>query len=249
LAEKESGWHISAVNARAEQFGTFTIDGMARRMQEQAPVLSTLLGALLNSNPTRTQRQRQFSEEQVRSAVDPSAVEMDVTWGKEDEYWYAEQKAAQLKKRHRRAVERRDALLLIRRVVVTSILTFSTNQQCNALAAVMGMFFHSTSTPELVVEVFAHAGLSLSLTTVHKMVNSLSKSANNELRERAKTKILAFAYDNFDMDFKSWSPTIDNPRDTLKHATSALAFPLEHDVTPEDLECCIALWNTNRLNP
>ncbi|KAI0691137.1 hypothetical protein BC835DRAFT_1417357 [Cytidiella melzeri] len=280
LAEKESGWHISAVNARAEQFGTFTIDGMARRMQEQAPVLSTLLGALLNSDPTRTQRQRQFSEEQVRSAVDPSAVEMDVTWGEEDEYWCdadldmlgpdvddeapprgaenaaegeirsdAERKAAQLKKRHHRAVERRDALLVIRRVVVTSILTFSTNQQCNALAAVMGMFFHSTSTPELVVEVFAHAGLSLSLTTVHKMVNSLSKSANDELRERAKTKILAFAYDNFDMDFKSWSPTIDNPRDTLKHATSALAFPLEHDVTPEDLECCTALWNTNRLNP
>ncbi|KAI0686638.1 hypothetical protein BC835DRAFT_1451848 [Cytidiella melzeri] len=165
---------------------------MARRMQEQAPVLSTLLGALLNSDPTRTQRQRQFSEEQVRSVVDPSAVEMDVTWGKENEYWCdadldmlgpdvdnkappqgaenaaegeirsdAERKAAQLKKRQRRAVECRDALLQI-----------------------------------LVVKVFAHAGLSLSLTTVHKMVNSLSKSANDKLWERAKTKLLAFAYGN-----------------------------------------------------
>ncbi|KAI0702312.1 hypothetical protein BC835DRAFT_1411137 [Cytidiella melzeri] len=170
---------------------------------------------------------------------------MDVTWGEEDEYWCdadldmlgpdvddeapprgaenaaegeiarTQSKGGATEKEALQSCRTPDALLLI-------------NQQCNALAAVMGMFFHSTSTPELVVEVFAHAGLSLSLTTVHKMVNSLSKSANDELRERAKTKILA---------------------DTLKHATSALAFPLEHDVTPEDLECCTALWNTNRLNP
>ena len=113
----------------------------------------------------------------------------------------------------------------------------------------MGMFFHSTSTPELVREVFAHAGLSVSVTTIHNMVSSLSKSANEELRGLAKTKLLAFAYDNFDMDFKSWEATIEKPGDTLKHATSALAFPLIHDVVPEDLKCSAHLWNTSPLNP
>ncbi|KAI0688587.1 hypothetical protein BC835DRAFT_1284353 [Cytidiella melzeri] len=250
LAEKESGWHVSAINPRAEQFDDFAIDGMSRRMQEQAPVLSTLLGALLDSDRPRIQRQRQFSEEQVRSAVNSNAAKEDVTWDEEDEYWWdADLDAERLRKRCRRAAERRDAVLQIRQVVITSVLMFSTNQKCNALAAAMGMFFHSTSTPELVVEVFSHAGLSISITTIHKMVSSLSKSASDELRKLAKAKTLGFAYDNFDMDFKSWSATIENSGDTLKHATSALAFPLEHDVTPEDLKCAASLWSTSPLNP
>ncbi|KAI0690905.1 hypothetical protein BC835DRAFT_1417489 [Cytidiella melzeri] len=91
LAEKESGWHVSAINARAEQFDDFAINGMSRRMQEQAPILSTLLRALLNSDQPRIQCQWQFSEEQVWSAVDLNAEKEDVTWGKEDEYrWDAD---------------------------------------------------------------------------------------------------------------------------------------------------------------
>ena len=130
-----------------------------------------------------------------------------------------------------------------------SIIMFSTNQKCNALATAMGFFFHSTNTPELVVEVFAHAGLSVSTTTIHNIVNSLSKSANDEIQKLAKTKVFAFAYDNFDMDFKSWSSTIEKPGDTFKHATSALVFPLAHGVAPEDLKHCASLWTTSPLNP
>ncbi|KAI0690904.1 hypothetical protein BC835DRAFT_1280059, partial [Cytidiella melzeri] len=106
----------------------------------------------------------------------------------------------------------------------------------------------STSTPELVVEVFAHAGLSISITTIHKMVSSLSKSASDELRKLAEAKTLGFAYDNFNMDFKSWSATIENSGDTLKHVTSGLTLPLEHNVTPEDLRCAASLWSTSPLN-
>jgi hypothetical protein len=130
-----------------------------------------------------------------------------------------------------------------------SILMFSTNQKCNALAAVMGMFFHSTSTPELVIEVCAHAGLSVSITTIHNMVDSLSKSASEALRKLAKTKSFAFAYDNFDMDFKGWASTIENAGDTLKHATSALAFPLQHGVLADDLKYATPLWIKNPRNP
>ena len=130
-----------------------------------------------------------------------------------------------------------------------SIMMFSTNQKCNTLAAVMGIFLHSTSTPELVVEVFAHAGLSISTTSIHNMVNSMSNSAHEKLRSLAKTRTLAFAYDNFDMDFKSWSATIEHPSQTLKHATSALAFPLEHGITSDDLKHSAALWSRNPVNP
>lgn len=130
-----------------------------------------------------------------------------------------------------------------------SVIMFSTNQQCNALATVMGMFFHSTNTPELVVEVFAHAGLSISTTSINAMITALSKSSADDVRKLALTKLFALAYDNFDMDFKSWSATIEKPGDTLKHATSALIFPLLHGVLTGDLKYCEMLWRTNPFNP
>ncbi|KAI0071748.1 hypothetical protein K474DRAFT_1606364, partial [Panus rudis PR-1116 ss-1] len=175
LADKESGWHFSAENAREEQIEAFSIAKMAQQVRKQAPF----------------------------------------TW---------------------------DA-------IVISILLQSTNQHCNPFAAIMGLFLHSTAAPELVVEVLAHAGLSTSLTTIHKMVNSLSSNANVKLRELAKTCTAAFAYDNFDMDFKSYAPIIERPGITLQHATSALAFPLAHDVVPNDLKLSNELWESDPSNP
>ncbi|KAI0083556.1 hypothetical protein BDY19DRAFT_1079007 [Irpex rosettiformis] len=70
-----------------------------------------------------------------------------------------------------------------------SIIMFSMNQKCNALATAMGMFFHSANTPELVVEVFAHAGLSVSTTSIHSMIASLSKSANEEAFEQFQSNL------------------------------------------------------------
>ncbi|KAI0090786.1 hypothetical protein BDY19DRAFT_1035348 [Irpex rosettiformis] len=271
LVDKESGWHISARNAHADQLKNFDIDTMSSRMQEQAPTLSALLGVLLDGSYVRTPGRVQYAESK-KTSDDPSVTAAGLESDEEDEYWLetstemeelgdnpggvggsnssnARTRAEQLKKRHAMAMKRKVALLAIRRVVIMSIIAFSTNQKCNALAAAMGMFFHSANTPELVVEVFAHAGLSVSTTTIHNMITSLSKSANEEVRKLAKTKVFALAYDNFDMDFKSWSSTIEKPGDTLKHATSALIFPLAHGVAPEDLRHCASLWRTSPLNP
>ncbi|KAI0085494.1 hypothetical protein BDY19DRAFT_996633 [Irpex rosettiformis] len=282
LAEKDSGWHVSAKNARADQLESFTIDDMGCRMKELAPNLAMLLDFLLDSDPSRALRQERFMEAKAHAEHGSS----DIEWDDEDEYWWeadldmsglpgyeeddltgegndsaaggvksrsvraeVDTRAERLRKRRAMAKKRRVALLDIRRAMVMSILMFSTNQKCNALATAMGMFFHSTNTPELVIEVFAHAGLSVSTTTIHNMITALSKSSNEELRKLATTKTLAFAYDNFNMDFKSWSSTIEKPGDTLKHATSALAFPLAHGVVAEDLKYSAALWNTSLLNP
>ena len=130
-----------------------------------------------------------------------------------------------------------------------SILMNSTNQRCNPLASIIGIFLHSTSTPELVIEVLAHAGLSLSLSAIHTMVTSLSNTSVKRLRTLTKTLLAAFANDNFDMDFKSWSSTIEKPGATQKHATAALVFPMSHGVTPDDLKCADILWKSDPLNP
>src|SRR5882757_4220392 len=102
----------------------------------------------------------------------------------------------------------------------------STNQKCNPLASVIGLFLHSTSTLELVIEMLAHCGLSISLPSIHKVVLSLSVKARENLQHLFVDMHASFVYDNFDMDFKSWQSSIDGPGNTLIHATSAFAFPL-----------------------
>src|ERR1700690_3658929 len=124
----------------------------------------------------------------------------------------------------------------------------STNQKCNPVAAVIGIFCHSTSTPELVIEMLAHAGLSISLASIHQMVTVLSQKSCHKLRELAKTKLSGYAYDNFDMDFKSSLPTVEKPGSTLRHATSALTFPLNHGVVPDNLKCSAELWQNDPFN-
>jgi hypothetical protein len=58
-------------------------------------------------------------------------------------------------------------------IVTISILLQSINEQCNYLQSVLGIFFHLTSVPEKVIEMLAHAGLSISLSSIHNAVKSL----------------------------------------------------------------------------
>jgi hypothetical protein len=44
-------------------------------------------------------------------------------------------------------------------------------------------------------------------------------------------------------------PIGDKPEQTLKHVTSALAFPLCHGVVSDDLNCSTELWRSDPMNP
>ena len=87
-----------------------------------------------------------------------------------------------------------------------------------------------------------HASLSISLTTIHNMISSLSTKAHERLKSLSHNLLASFVYDNFDMDFKSWMPTVEKPGSTLTHATSAFAFLLAHGVVTDDLKCSEMLW-------
>ena len=80
------------------------------------------------------------------------------------------------------------------------------------------------------------------------MVNSLLTKSVDNIRSLAQTLTASFAYDNFDMEFKSHTPTIDKHGDSLKHATSAIIFPLIN-TSAHDLRCSDELWSTNPINP
>jgi hypothetical protein len=63
-----------------------------------------------------------------------------------------------------------------------------------------------------------------------------------------RTLTTAVAYDNFDINFTSSEPTIENPSKFIS-ATSATAIPLYGVENPESLRCSQQLWEKDLRNP
>lgn len=125
----------------------------------------------------------------------------------------------------------------------------STNQKTNALESIIGIFLHSCRTPEKVIETLTHMGVSISVNAVHQAITSLSAESANTLQELGQTFLIAYAYDNFDVNLKTSVPTVEKSNVTLKHLTSALVFPLQHGIVADDLKCSEELWKKSHLNP
>lgn len=130
VSQRNAGWHFSAKHARPEQLETFGIDKMATKLHAQIPRAWDLVGALLESDHTRTRRRAQYLSRPTQSAaggVTPSKGTTDLEWDDEDEYWAqvedemvsgAEEedetdRGERVRKRRRIAGERRQALLQI----------------------------------------------------------------------------------------------------------------------------------------
>jgi hypothetical protein len=116
------------------------------------------------------------------------------------------------------------------------------------LQSILGIFYHSTSVPEKVIEMLAHAGLSISLTSIHSAVKSLSLEASRKIKAAVRTLATAFAYDNFDINFKSSEPTVEHPSSFVS-ATSATAIPLFGVSNPEALRSSQCYWEKDPKNP
>lgn len=133
-------------------------------------------------------------------------------------------------------------------MVIVSILMQSSNQKCNAFQSVLGIFLHSCHTPERVVKTFAHLGISVSPSSIQRAIHSLSARSEESIRELVQTLTAALAYDNFDIDFPTNTPTVEGTSDTLTHLTSGLWFKLQHGITAEDLRCSEQLWRHSKYN-
>ncbi|KAG1720152.1 hypothetical protein EDB19DRAFT_1836153 [Suillus lakei] len=76
-----------------------------------------------------------------------------------------------------------------------------------------------------VVEVLAHAGLSLSLSSISNAVTSMSSEISSRIKHAVRSLKSVFAYDNFDINFKMSQPTLQR-QTTFISATSATTVPL-----------------------
>ncbi|KAH9833452.1 uncharacterized protein C8Q71DRAFT_909496 [Rhodofomes roseus] len=247
LTEKKNGWHFSALRATAKQFNDFRTEDMAKHMQELEPQLWDLMIFMLSGEDAAPLG----SED-----GDTASGEMN-----EDEYWVAlgddrepAPDAARpdeppQTRRARIVQQRRCGLRVIRAAVILSLVMQTINQQCNALGAVNGGFFHASVMPDKALKALAHMGVSVSPDAINNAVRSLSQESAVSIMELGRSLTAAFAYDNFELKLHTNTPTIEKPGGDLKHLTSGDIFQLDHGVVPADLRCSQVLWATSLLNP
>ncbi|KDQ56406.1 hypothetical protein JAAARDRAFT_195051 [Jaapia argillacea MUCL 33604] len=224
LVNKQTGWHFNANHATPEKMDAFQIPVMANLMRDLAPHLWDLLGALLSADHVAVRRRK--------AGVMVANLRHGTGDGSGDQ---VESEA--------------EKLLSIKKVTCVTIMTQSTNQRCNPLPAVMGIFGRCSNTPERVMEVLAHAGLSISTTAVNNAIRSLAEESRRGLRALGSTMLASYAYDNFDVDLKVDTPTVEKAVPTLKHLTSGTLLEVKHGVTTEDLRCADTLWRSSPNNP
>ena len=274
LATKNNGWHFGALRATAEQITTFNIEHMTQKMATLAPGLWGLLSALTHAN-VDTKPDELDGNRAAEAADDDGEGDefFDALDGLEDENLLAcetrrsHRKGDKKKRASMRAIKkRRETIHTVvsdnishaeefqlmdgqRQAFITAILMITVNQKCNAFQSILGIFMHGTNAPEKVFEVMQRIGISISINAIHNAIVSLSLDAAKHIRKLGQTLLVAYAYDNFDVNLKSAKPTLEAQAvPSLKHLTSGLLFPLPEGFTVEDLKCSDELWKRSRLN-
>ncbi|KAH9831741.1 uncharacterized protein C8Q71DRAFT_798824 [Rhodofomes roseus] len=208
LTDKDNGWHLGAVHMSAEQVLNFRIEDMAVRMRSLAPELWELVTFLLLGRKLWTTAGEEDTEDQTLSLDELELWRELETLGDGG----VQEMGPSVPAKHDR-VKLRRALCHLKTVVILSILMRSLNQQCNAFAAVNGIFFHSCNTPDKVVKSLAHMGISTSLSTINNAVHSLTCESADHVRTLGQSLRAMFAYDNCELTLNTMTPTIEQSGD------------------------------------
>jgi hypothetical protein len=127
-----------------------------------------------------------------------------------------------------------------------SVILQNTNKSCNALQSIIGIFLHSTNTPDSVVNLFSQMGISILSIAIGNAISSLSTESRQDIEHIGQTKLVSLAYDNFDFQLKSGTPLAERSDDLMVHMTSGTYIPL-FDTKLEDLCCSQELWEKSWL--
>ncbi|KAI6163520.1 hypothetical protein EDD17DRAFT_1776034 [Pisolithus thermaeus] len=219
---ENSGWHFKASNTSTKQLEDFSLKEMAWDMEDTTPEWWSLLGVLLGDKGKRVS-----GGQKDEGGDEPIAPEED---GNIDSYW-DDMDEIDLEGDHTH--QSRTAM---------SILMHGSNQKANVLQSLLGLFLQSTHTPYKVINTLAHLGISISTNTINVAVEALSMESQNSLQCLRQSLLASYAYDNFNVELKSYIPTVEKSNDSLKHLTSGLLFPLVHGIMLDDLKCSWELW-------
>ncbi|KAI0683413.1 hypothetical protein BC835DRAFT_1295982, partial [Cytidiella melzeri] len=233
LAHNIDHWHFSASQAKPAQIRDFRLEELAVTIQREQPRLWSLVFRLATG-----------SEDTEPVTGDAIGEDLDAEDEEENNFDHAGPDAEQGLRR-----KKIHGLRVIKTVTVTSILAHNRFQKCNILQATMGIFLHSCRAPEKLVKVLSRMGVSISLTSIHRAIHSLSRKSRLDMQRLGRSLLVSYAYDNFDVKFNTGIPSADGPSDLLVHLTSGTMLKLSHDVRLDDLRVSGSLWDMNPNNP
>src|SRR5258707_9975456 len=183
----ESSLHFNASNACTDDILKFDLTKIASTFEWTAPSLWEVVQALLDSNQMACRQkipkgatcyeQRHEEVDDVGNIVES---EDDQELSKDDEM-VNEQPWKSRRVQHS-ATDRISSLLQIKGCIILSIIANSTNSCCNAFQAIQGFFLESMNAPEHIINVLAHGGWSVSVTSIVNMVKALTKEQKSILR-------------------------------------------------------------------
>ena len=273
LIDVRNGWHFTASQTSIEQIQEFRLEDLIKKVKSDAPALwRSITGLLSADNKLVRQRSRRNVAEDPVNIQDSTRADDD----DEEEFWAeldgekSGGDGGDLNGPHpwtrMSKEEQRKAIISVvklsyvwyprmltelqKAVWIISIMMQSSNQKCNFLQSVIGIFLHSCNTPQKVVQMLARTGCSISVNTINKAIKSLSAQTYSLLRDMGQTLQVSYTYDNFDIDFKTNLPTVEQSGgDTLTHLTSGTLVYLEHGDVPASLRYSQQLWDKSPLNP
>ncbi|KAG1835641.1 hypothetical protein EV424DRAFT_1308862, partial [Suillus variegatus] len=102
------------------------------------------------------------------------------------------------------------------KITVLSIMTRSMNQRSNTFQSLLGIFLQLMHTPQKVIETLERIGVSVSANAIHATMKSLSAQTHQHLQSLGCSLLAAYAYDNFDVDLKTYQHKIENSMESLQ---------------------------------
>ncbi|EMD35387.1 hypothetical protein CERSUDRAFT_53612, partial [Gelatoporia subvermispora B] len=214
LSGKKMGMHFNVKRANEEQVQSFDIEALAGTMQNHAPMAWELIGGLLEADPAIAKRRRQKRGKSKRRPirqVDPIAttgdtdVEVPLVLEEDNnnKYWRDFDEPPDTHNNEEYLLD------MDKSVVAIALMLHSTNQRCNTLQAMVGVFLHACNAPEAIIDFLSRIGLSISRSAINTAVTSLSAEAIQEIRKLGRTLLSQSAYDNFDVELRRLVPTVE----------------------------------------
>lgn len=257
LSHNETSFHFNILHAEPWQIQEFRLEDVAARIWKKEPLLWSIIYRLVTGDVTGD-NEEPLAATSGEDSEEPEDLEADDEEGDAEDEGFAWRRDKSRKSRAFHEIvsktRYRDEIIQLttgttpkKTATILSQLAHARNKNCNALQSVVGIFLHSSNTPEKVVKVLARMGISVSLTSIHRAIHALKITCLDDIRALGRTLLAAYAFDNFDVKFSTGIPTIDGIKELLVHLTSGTLLRLEH-ITLDHLRFGDHVWQSSPFN-
>ncbi|KAG1760079.1 hypothetical protein EDD22DRAFT_848802 [Suillus occidentalis] len=242
LAAKGSGTHFNVTHTIVKQLEDFRVAKLATIMEKSAPVTWNLLESMLSG---RTQSKVTIGRDHDSDIIMESSSDEEAYW---EEIGEGDLKGSLILSLANNVEFERTKLQ--KHWAAKTLLHYDEKHEsafkylAKSTWDVPTINAHTTK----VIETLEWMGISVSMNAIHAGTQSLAAQTHQHLQSLGQSLLVAYAYDNFDVDLKTHEHKIENSTETLKHLTSGLMFPLQHNISKEDLRCSEVLWKTSPFN-